>query len=230
MRMTCTYLTSEHGTEIVTASSQHNPMGREVFLLHPQCHITKGAALPEGVHWVEDGLGVSVCHYVFRGHNAAHQALWRKNRGILGQYSYMKDHIWRNEKMNTRWALQIKELKEGLPSTQTAMYRAFLTTTTISLTSARYLFCLWILLVYIFGFNLARSKIFKNYWFWTCTDFLLLSLNNNTVLFRVITAVIKIKQKNKKHNQKGNWELGVVADAFKSLHSGGNSEFKASLI
>lgn len=116
--MTCTYLTSEHGTEIVTASSQHNPMGREVFLLHPQCHITKGAALPEGVHWVEDGLGVSVCHYVFRGHNAAHQALWRKNRGILGQYSYMKDHIWRNEKMNTRWAVQIKELKKGLPSTQ----------------------------------------------------------------------------------------------------------------
>lgn len=82
--MTCTYLTSEHGTEIITAGSQHNPVGREVFLLYSQGHITEGVALPEGVHGVEDGLGMSICHYVFGGHNAAHQALWRKNKVILG--------------------------------------------------------------------------------------------------------------------------------------------------
>lgn len=86
--MTCIYLTSEHGTEIITAGGQHNPMRREVFLLHSQGHITEGVALPEGVHGVEDGLSVSVCHYVFRGHNAAHQALRRKNKGVLGQCGY----------------------------------------------------------------------------------------------------------------------------------------------
>lgn len=44
------YLTSEHGTEIIAAGSQHNPVGREVFLLHSQGHVTEGIALPEGVH------------------------------------------------------------------------------------------------------------------------------------------------------------------------------------
>lgn len=61
-------------------------MRREVFLLHSQGHITEGVALPEGVHGVEDGLSVSVCHYVFRGHNAAHQAQgsWAVRAEVLG--------------------------------------------------------------------------------------------------------------------------------------------------
>ena len=73
------YLTGEHGTEVIAAGSQHNPMGREVFLFHSQCHITERIALPEGVHRIKDGFSMSICHYVFGGHNAAHQAIWREN-------------------------------------------------------------------------------------------------------------------------------------------------------
>ena len=54
-------------------------MGREVFLFHSQCHITERIALPEGVHRIKDGFSMSICHYVFGGHNAAHQAIWREN-------------------------------------------------------------------------------------------------------------------------------------------------------
>lgn len=73
------YLTSEHGTEVIATGGQHDPMGREVLLLHSQGHVTQGVALPEGVHRVEDGFGVCVCHDVFGGHNASHQAKCRNN-------------------------------------------------------------------------------------------------------------------------------------------------------
>jgi hypothetical protein len=55
-------------------------MGREVFLLYSQCHVTEGIALPERVHGVEDGFSMSICHYVFGGHNASYQTIWRKNK------------------------------------------------------------------------------------------------------------------------------------------------------
>lgn len=73
------HLASEHGTEVIAAGSQHDPMGREVFLLHLQRHVAQGVALPEGVHCVEDGLSMCVCHDIFGGHNASHQAKWRNN-------------------------------------------------------------------------------------------------------------------------------------------------------
>lgn len=81
------YLAGEHGAEVVAAGSQHDPVGREVFLLHSQRHIAEGAALPEGVHRVEDGFSMRVGHYVFGGHPASHQAIWRKNRGGPGSWN-----------------------------------------------------------------------------------------------------------------------------------------------
>lgn len=72
-----TYLAGEHGAEVVAAGSQHDPVGGEVLLLHPQRHVTEGVALPEGVHGVEDGFSVSVCHHVLGSHDASHQAAWR---------------------------------------------------------------------------------------------------------------------------------------------------------
>lgn len=73
------YLASEHGAEVIAAGRQHDPMGREVLLLHSQRHVTEGVALPEGVHGIEDGLSMSVRHDVLGGHNASHQAIRRKN-------------------------------------------------------------------------------------------------------------------------------------------------------
>ena len=78
-RWFATYLTGEHGAEVITAGSQHDPVGGKVLLLHSQRHITEGVALPEGVHGVEDGFSMSICHYVFGSHNASHQAIWREN-------------------------------------------------------------------------------------------------------------------------------------------------------
>lgn len=78
-RRFATHLTREHGTEVIAAGSQHNPMRREVFLLYSQSHVAESVALPEGVHWIEDGFSMSICHYVFGGHNASHQAIWRRN-------------------------------------------------------------------------------------------------------------------------------------------------------
>lgn len=85
------YLTGEHGTEVIATGSQHDAMGREVFLLHPQRHVTQGVALPEGVHGIEDGFSMCICHDVFGGHNASHQAKWRNTKGVLGFWKYKRE-------------------------------------------------------------------------------------------------------------------------------------------
>lgn len=42
-----TYLTSEHGTKVVTAGSQDDPVSWEICVLHPQSDITECVALAE---------------------------------------------------------------------------------------------------------------------------------------------------------------------------------------
>lgn len=80
------HLARKHGAEVVATGSQHDAVGREVLLLHSEGHIAQRVALPEGVHRTEDGLRVSTCHDVFGGHDASHQATWKKNEmgpGVL---------------------------------------------------------------------------------------------------------------------------------------------------
>lgn len=62
------YLTGEHGTKVVTAGSQDNPVSREICVLHPQSYIAESVALAKRVHCIEDGFGVRIGHDVFGSH------------------------------------------------------------------------------------------------------------------------------------------------------------------
>lgn len=64
------YLTGEHGTEVVTAGSQDNPVSRKICVLHPQGNVTECVALTKRVHGVKDGLSVRIGHDVFGSHDA----------------------------------------------------------------------------------------------------------------------------------------------------------------
>lgn len=64
------YLTGEHGTEIVTAGSQDDPMCGKVCVLHPQSDVAERVTLAKRVHGIEDGFGVGVGHDVFGSHAA----------------------------------------------------------------------------------------------------------------------------------------------------------------
>ncbi len=64
------YLTGEHGTKIVTAGSQDNPVSRKICVLHPQSDIAECVALAKRVHGIEDGLGMGIGHDVFGSHAA----------------------------------------------------------------------------------------------------------------------------------------------------------------
>lgn len=58
MVLLCAYLTSEHGTEVIATGSQHNTVGGKICALHSQGDVTQRVALPQGVHGIQDGLGV----------------------------------------------------------------------------------------------------------------------------------------------------------------------------
>lgn len=64
------YLTGEHGTKVVTAGSQDNPMSWKICVLHPQSDITESIALTKRVHSIEDGFGMRIGHDVFGSHAA----------------------------------------------------------------------------------------------------------------------------------------------------------------
>lgn len=70
------YLAGEHGTEVVAAGGQNNPVSGKICVLHPQSDITECVALAKGVHGVEDGFGMRVGHDVFGRHVA-----WRISQG-----------------------------------------------------------------------------------------------------------------------------------------------------
>lgn len=68
-----TDLAGEHGAEVVAAGGQDDAVGREVLVLHAEGDVAERVALPQGVHGVEDGLGVRVGHDVLGGgHGARH--------------------------------------------------------------------------------------------------------------------------------------------------------------
>lgn len=64
------YLAGEHGTEVVTAGGQDNPVSWKICVLHPQSDVAQRVALAKRVHCIEDGFGVRIGHDVFGSHAA----------------------------------------------------------------------------------------------------------------------------------------------------------------
>lgn len=93
------YLTSKHGTEVVTAGSQDDAMSWEICALHSQGDVAEGVALAKWVHCVEDGLGVGIGHDVLRCHAALRssqgcqstQGVWNREASLLW---HGRNNIW----------------------------------------------------------------------------------------------------------------------------------------
>lgn len=81
------YLTGEHGTKVVTAGSQDNPMSRKIRVLHPQRNVTECVALTERVHGVENGLGMGIGHDVFGSHDAFRMTRPQTTQGVCNTKS-----------------------------------------------------------------------------------------------------------------------------------------------